>query len=96
MDPVCRHEVRCLDAPQRSDILILVAAVVTLNADGADGQEYRECLRDFRIPPRRCNLLEGDMVDTLQDVESLGRDLAHDADRQPWSGKRVSPGHIMR
>ena len=69
MCPAGGHEIDGLDGAQGNNPR--VAARVTDNTNGTNGQEHGECLADFVVPIRAMQLFHKNGISTAQDVAVL-------------------------
>jgi hypothetical protein len=63
----------------------IVGTGVTHDPDALDRQQHGEGLPHRAIETGVADFLEKDRIGLAQDIELGARDLARDADRQPWA-----------
>src|SRR5690349_11141901 len=78
--PIGRHAVPALDGANRDRVF--VRALVAHDPDALNRQEHREALPQPRVPVLALDLLRDHVVGAAKQIESVGGDLAENADRQ--------------
>jgi len=67
-----------------------IGAAVAHHPHAADGEQNREALPHFVIPPAVFHLLDHDAVGVAEDFQPGGRDLPEDADREARTGEGLA------
>ena len=91
--PVGRHRVDARHAAHGDGVL--VGAIVAHHADALDREEDGEGLPELVVEARAADLLRDDRVGAPQRLETLGRDLADHADREPGPRERMPPDRVL-
>ena len=91
---LCGHEVARDDGAQ--DNGIVVGAPVSHHADGSHIRERGKILTEILLQAGVCNLLTIDRIRVLDDPHFLRRDLADNADAEPWARERLAIHEIIR
>ncbi len=80
-------------ARMRDDVF--VTPLVAHHADGRDGDQDRQGLRDAAVEAGGFDLVDQDFVGGSEDFETFGRDFAQDADAQAGAGEGVTPDDVF-
>ena len=75
---------------------MVVGAPVAHHADRPDREQHRKGLPDLVVQPRRPDLIDVDRIHPTQQLETLGRYCAEDADSQPRAGERMAAHDLLR